>query len=104
MKQLDLITDPPVLTPDSQSLPIVVEFITKVTTDIRAFKNNTARRLRNDRNGASQHTAALVMASFREADPNASMLNFQDSSPSDASLQEVDSSATGLAAKMFPRA
>ena len=44
------------------------------------------------------------MALFREANPNAVTPNFQDSIPSDASLQAVDASATALAVKMFPRA
>ena len=82
----------------------MAEFISRVAADIRSFKNKTARWLRNDRNGASQLTAARVMASFREANPNAVTPNFQDSVPSAVSLQEVDDSAVALAAKMFPRA
>ena len=104
VKQLDLATDLPVLAPDCQSPPIVAEFISRVATDNRAFRNKTAHRLRNDRNEASQLIAARVMASFREANPNAVTPNFQDSSPSDASLQVVDASATALTAKMFQRA
>ena len=104
VKQLDLVTDPPVLAPNCQSLPLVAEFISRVAADVRTFKNKTARRLRNDRNGASQLTAARVMALFREANPNAVTPNFWDSIPSDASLQVVDDSATALAAKMFQHA
>ena len=86
MKQLDPATEPPALAPDCQSLPTVAEFISKAASHIRTLKNKTARWLLNDRNRASQRTAAQVMASFLEANPNAVTPNFQDSSPSDASL------------------
>ena len=65
VKQLELVTDPAVLAPDCQSLSLVAEFISRVAAGIRAFKNKTARRLRNNRNGASQLTAARLMALFR---------------------------------------
>ena len=104
MKQLDPTTDPPTLTPDCQSLPTVAEFISKAAAHIRTLKNKTSRRLLNDRNRASQRTAARVMVSFLEANPNAVTPNFQDSSPSDASLQGVDASATTLTAEMFSHA
>ena len=71
---------------------------------IRSIKNKTARRLINDRNGASLQTTAHVMASFREANPNAVVPNFLDAKPSEASLQAVDASAAALATEMFPRA
>ena len=51
VKQLDLVTDPPVLAPNCQSLPPVAEFISRVAADIRTYKNKTARWLCNDRNG-----------------------------------------------------
>ena len=92
------------MAPDCKSLPTVAEFISKAAAHIRILKNKTARWLLNDRNGASQRTAARVMASLLEANPNAVMPNFQDSSPSDASLQGVDASTTALASEMFPRA
>ena len=90
MRQLDPATEPPALALECQSLPIVAEFILKAATHIRILKNKNAHWLINDRNGASQRTAARVMASLLEANPNVVVPNFQDSSPYDASHQEVD--------------
>ena len=91
------------LAPTCQSLPDVAEFLSKTTASIRSIKNKTVRRLLNDRNGASLEKAARVMASFREANPNAVMPNFVGAKPSGTSLQAVDAFATTLATEMFPR-
>ena len=56
-------------------------------------------RLRMDRNGASLDTATCVMASFREANPNAIMPNFAVDEPS---LQAVEDFAAALAMAMYP--
>ena len=82
----------------------MAEFLSKTDAATRAIKNKTARRLLNDRNGASLQTAVRVMASFREANPNVGVPNFVDAKPSEASLQAMDASATALATEMFPRA
>ena len=81
----------------------MAEFLSKTTASIRSIKNRTARRLTRDRNGARLATAARVMASFREANPNAVMPNFVDAKPSESSLQVVDALATALATEMYPR-
>ena len=82
------------LAPACQSLLDVAEFLSKTAASIRSIKNKTVRRLLNDRNGANLETAVRVMASFREANPNAVVPNFLDAKPSEASLQVVDASAT----------
>ena len=80
----------------------MAEFLLKMTASIRSTKNRTALRLRTDRNGASLDTATRVMASFREANPNAVMPNFVVDKPSEASLQAVEDLAVALAAEMHP--
>ena len=80
----------------------MAEFLSKTTASIRSIKNKTVRRLLNDRNGASLETAARVMASFREANPNTVMPNFMVNKPSEASLQTVEDLAASLATKMYP--
>ena len=104
VQQLDRAADLPGLAPTCQSLPAVAGFLSKAAVAIRSIKNRTARQLRNDRNGASLQTVARVMASFREANPNAVVPIFLEANPSEASLQAVEASAAALATKMFPRA
>ena len=69
---------------------------------MRSAKNRVATHLRADRNGVSLDTAARVMASFREAHPNAAMPNFVVVEPFAASLQAVEDLAAALAAQMYP--
>ena len=88
------------LAPDCRSLPEVTEFLRKTTASVRSAKNRIALRLCTDRNGASLDTAVRVMASFREANPNAIMPNFVVSEPSEASLQAVEDFAAALARAM----
>ena len=78
------------------------EFLRKTTASVRSAKNRIVLRLRTDRNGASLDTATRVMASFREANPNAVMPNFEAEGPSDASLHAVEDLAAVLAAKLYP--
>ena len=78
------------------------EFLRKTTASVRSAKNRIALRLRTDRNGASLDTAMRVMASFREANPNAVMHNFVADKPSEASLQAVEDLAAALATAMYP--
>ena len=81
VQQLDRAADLPGLAPTCQSLPAVAEFLSKAAVTVRSIKNRTARQLRNDQNGASLQTTARVMASFREANPNAVAPNFLDANP-----------------------
>ena len=90
------------LAPDCRSLPEVTEFLRKTTASVRSAKNRIALWLRTDRNGASLDTAACVMASFREANPNTVMPNFVVDNPSEALLQAVEDLAAALATKMYP--
>ena len=73
--QLDRHAELSELAPDCRSLPEVSEFLRKTTASVRSAKNRIALRLRTDRNGASLDTATRVMASFWEANPNATMPN-----------------------------
>ena len=102
VRQLDRHADLPELAPDCRSLPEVAEFLKKTAASVRSAKNQTAIRLRTDRNGVSLDTAMRVMASFREASPNAVMPNFEVEGPSEASLHAVEDLAAALAAKLYP--
>ena len=102
MLQLDRHAELSGLAPDCRSLPKVAEFLLKTAASIRSTKNRTACRLHQDQNEASLETATRVMASFREANPNAVMPNFVDDKPSKASLQAVEAFATVLAVEMYP--
>ena len=82
VRQLDKHVVLPELAPDCRSLPEVSEFLRKMTATVRSAKNQIALRLRTDRNGASLDTATCVMASFREANPNAIVPNFVVDGPS----------------------
>ena len=92
----------PELALDCRSLPEVAEFLRKTTASVRSAKNRTAIWLRTDRNGVSLDTATRVMASFREANPNAVMPNFEAEGPSKASLHAVEVLVAVLAAKLYP--
>ena len=78
------------------------EFLRKTTASVWSAKNGIALRLRSDRNGASLDTSTHVMASFREANPNAIMPNFVVDEPSEDSLQAVEDLAAALATAMYP--
>ena len=84
-----------------RSLSTVAEFITKVAADIRVFKSNIITKLANDKNSVSKQTVALVMAAFKEANPNAVVPDFLAASPSDNSLRAVSAFASALAKKIF---
>ena len=102
VKQLNLTTESPVWQDPCRSLPAVVEFIMKVVVDIRVFKNNIFTLLANDKNSTSKQTAAMVMAAFKEANPNAIIPGFLVASPSNSSLWTVSAFASVLAKKTFP--
>ena len=102
IKQLNLATSPPVLEDPCQSLPRVVEFIMKVAPDVRVFKRNIITQLANNKNSASKQTAALVMAAFKEANPNTIVPDFLAASRPDRSLRAVNTLASVLVKKTFP--
>ena len=78
-----------------RSLPAVVEFIARVAVDVRVFKSNIITQLANDKNTASKQTAALVIASYRDANPGAVVPDVLTETPSANAL------ATALAQKKF---
>ena len=100
--QLDRHAELSGLAPGCRSLPEVSEFLRKTTASVRSAKNRIVLRLRTDRNGASRDTATRVMASFREANPNAIMPNFVVDESSEDSLQAVEDLAAALATAMYP--
>ena len=101
VRQLNLATNSPVLENPCRRLSALAEFMTKVAADIRVFKNNIVTQLANDKNSASKQTAALVMAAFKEANPNAIVPDFLATSPSYNSLRAVSAFASMLAKKAF---
>ena len=101
VKQLNLVTDPPVLESPYRSLPAVAEFIMKVAADIRVFKSNIVTQLANDKNFTNKQTAALVMTAFKEANLKAIISDFLAASPPDRSLRVVNALASALAKNTF---
>ena len=79
-----------------------MQFIMKVAADVRVFKSNIVTQLANDKNSACKETATLVMAAFKEANPNTIVLDFPAMSPSNDSLRMVGALVSTLAKKMFP--
>ena len=102
VRQLNLGLDPPVLEDFCRSLPTVAEFIAKVAADVRVFKSNIVTQLANDKNTASKHTEALVIAAFRDANPGAVIPDVLTDTPSARSLRVVNALATALSKKKFP--
>ena len=100
-KQMSLMTPSPMLDKTCRSLSLVTDFIAKVGADVHTFKGNMIIQLASDKTAASKQMTALVMAAFKEANPNAIVPNFPASSPSSDYLRAVSAPVATLAKKMF---